>query len=116
MEVSLAHLDDRLGDALERATAHHHLRRLRRHGHIGALLPSTPGRWATTATARPRTGNALDVLIDGAQALPAMAEAIRGAQRHVHVCSWHLEAGFEPERDGRRSPVRELLGDAAEPV
>jgi phosphatidylserine/phosphatidylglycerophosphate/cardiolipin synthase-like enzyme len=116
MAVSLAHLDDRLGDALERATSRHHLRRLRRHGQVGALAPGSPGLWATTATAPPRDGNALEVLIDGAQALPAMAEAIRGAQRHVHVCSWHLEATFEPERDGRRSPVRELLGETAERV
>ena len=25
-----------------------------------------------------------------------MAEAIRGAKRHVHVCSWHLEPDFDP--------------------
>ena len=25
-----------------------------------------------------------------------MAEAIRSAQRHVHVCSWHLEPDFDP--------------------
>jgi phosphatidylserine/phosphatidylglycerophosphate/cardiolipin synthase-like enzyme len=116
MAVSLSHLDDRLGDAMERATARHHVRRLRRQGHVGAIVPSSPGPWAATATAPPREGNALDVLIDGEQALPAMAEAIRGAQRHVHVCSWHLEAAFEPERDGRRSPVRELLGEMAERV
>jgi phosphatidylserine/phosphatidylglycerophosphate/cardiolipin synthase-like enzyme len=116
MAPSLSHLDDRLGDALERGTARHHLRRLRRHGQVGAIVPSSPGLWATTATAQPREGNALEVLIDGAQALPAMAEAIRGAQRHVHISSWHLEAGFEPERDGNRSPVRELLGEMAERV
>jgi phosphatidylserine/phosphatidylglycerophosphate/cardiolipin synthase-like enzyme len=116
MELSLAHLDDRLGDTLERVTARHHMRRLRRHGQLAAAVPSSPGPWATTATARPRTGNSFEVLIDGAQALPAMAEAIRGARRHVHVCSWHLEAAFEPERDGSRSPVRELLGETAEHV
>jgi phosphatidylserine/phosphatidylglycerophosphate/cardiolipin synthase-like enzyme len=116
MELSLAHLDDRLGDALERVTARHHLRRLRRHGQVGAILPTSPGPWATTSTSPPRKGNSLEVLIDGAQALPAMAEAIRGARRHVHVCSWHLEAAFEPERNGRRSPVRELLGEVAERV
>jgi phosphatidylserine/phosphatidylglycerophosphate/cardiolipin synthase-like enzyme len=114
--MRLAHLDDRLGDALERTTARHHHRRLRRQGHEAAIVPASPGPWATTATALPRTGNALDVLIDGAEALPAMAEAIRGARRRVHVSSWHLEAGFEPERNGTRSPVRELLGEAAERV
>ena len=112
----LDHLDDRLGDALERMTARHHRRRLERLGQLPALVPGTPGPWATTATAPPRQGNALEVLIDGATALPAMAEAIRGARRHVHVCSWHLEPAFEPERDGRASPVRELLADVAERV
>jgi phosphatidylserine/phosphatidylglycerophosphate/cardiolipin synthase-like enzyme len=106
-----------LGDTLERATIAHHRRRLERHGQLEALVPASPGLWATTATTPPREGNALDVLIDGAEALPAMAEAIRGARRHVHVSSWHLEPTFRPERDGRRSSaVRELLGDAAERV
>ena len=50
----------------------------------------------------PREGNALEVLIDGANALPPMAEAIRGAQRHVHVCSWHLQPDFDPARASRR--------------
>jgi phosphatidylserine/phosphatidylglycerophosphate/cardiolipin synthase-like enzyme len=46
-----------------------------------------------------------------------MAEAIRGARRHVHISSWHLEPGFAPERDGSsRSPVRDLLAEVAERV
>ena len=88
---------------------HHHLRRLRRHGQLAALAPATEGLWAQTA-APPREGNALEVLIDGANALPRMAEAIRGAQRHVHVCSWHLEPDFDPgPRDA--TPGAELLAD-----
>ena len=113
----LSRLDAALGDTLERATISHHRRRLARHGRLEALVPATPGLWATTATAPPRTGNSLEVLIDGAHALPAMAEAIRGARRHVHVCSWHLEPTFEPDRAGSgRSAVRELLGEVAERV
>jgi phosphatidylserine/phosphatidylglycerophosphate/cardiolipin synthase-like enzyme len=110
-------LDAALGDRLDRAMIAHHRRRLDRLGRRDALIPASPGLWATTAATPPREGNALEVLIDGAHGLPAMAEAIRGAQRHVHVCSWHLEADFAPERDGgRRSRVRELLGEAAERV
>jgi phosphatidylserine/phosphatidylglycerophosphate/cardiolipin synthase-like enzyme len=112
----LSRFDAALGEGLERATIAHHRRRLERLGRRDALIPASPGLWATTASTPPREGNSLEVLIDGAQALPAMAEAIRGAQRHVHICSWHLEAGFEPERDAARSPVRELLGEAAERV
>jgi phosphatidylserine/phosphatidylglycerophosphate/cardiolipin synthase-like enzyme len=109
-------LDARLGDALERAVASHHRRRLRKQGQRAALEPSTPGLDAETATSPPRAQNALEVLVDGAQALPAMAEAINGARRHVHVCSWHLEPSFRPERGGPSPQVRELLGEVAERV
>src|SRR4051794_11783780 len=112
----LSRLDAALGDGLEYAMIGHHRRRLARLGRLDALVPASPGLWSTTGSFGVRQGNSLEVLIDGAQALPAMAEAIRGAQRHVHVCSWHLEAGFEPERHGDRSPLRELLGEAAERV
>jgi phosphatidylserine/phosphatidylglycerophosphate/cardiolipin synthase-like enzyme len=111
----LDRLDAAIGDGLERAMVHHHMRRLRRHGRMDALAPSSPGLWARTAPP-PREGNAFEVLIDGADALPQMAEAIRGARRHVHVCSWNLQPDFEPVREGRRWPVRELLADAAERV
>jgi phosphatidylserine/phosphatidylglycerophosphate/cardiolipin synthase-like enzyme len=118
-------LDTALGDTLERAMLAHHRRRLRRHGQLEALVPASPGLWARTATAPPRAGNAIEVLVDGARALPAMAEAIRGARRHVHVCSWHLDPEFELERGdgsgdgpggGGGTTVRELLAEAAERV
>ena len=93
---------------------HHHMRRLRRHGQLRAVAPATEGLWAETGVP-PREGNSLEVLIDGANALPRMAEAIRNAKRHVHVCSWHLEPDFDP---GPRtaSPVKELLAETAERV
>jgi phosphatidylserine/phosphatidylglycerophosphate/cardiolipin synthase-like enzyme len=109
-------LDARLGDALERVTTGHHARRLRRHGQLPALAPASPGPWAASATAAPRAGNAIDVLIDGAEALPAMADAIQGARRHVHVCSWHFEHDFCPERGDERRAVRDLLAGVAEHI
>jgi len=105
-------VDATLGDGIEHAMIRHHMRRLRRHGQLAALAPGADGLWARTATP-PREGNALEVLVDGANALPAMAEAIAGARSHVHVCSWNLEPDFEPVRDGRRTSVREVLADAA---
>src|SRR4051812_24348183 len=106
--------DAAVGDGIERAMIHHHMRRLRRHGHLSAVAPGISGLWARGAVP-PRPGNAMEVLIDGANALPRMAEAIRGAQRHVHVCSWHLEPSFDPgPRKG--SPVRELLASVVERV
>jgi phosphatidylserine/phosphatidylglycerophosphate/cardiolipin synthase-like enzyme len=106
--------DAAVGDGIERAMIHHHMRRLRRHGQLAAIAPASEGLWARTATP-PREGNALEVLIDGANALPRMAEAIRAAKRHVHVCSWHLEPDFDPGPRKNRA-VRELLAETAERV
>jgi phosphatidylserine/phosphatidylglycerophosphate/cardiolipin synthase-like enzyme len=110
----LDRLDAAVGDTLERAMVWHHLRRLRRHGHLAALAPGTEGLWATQATP-PRDGNSLEVLIDGENALPAMAEAIRGAERHVHICSWNLQPDFDPG-PRKSTPVRDLLAETAERV
>src|SRR4051795_6498798 len=108
-------VDAAIGDGIEHAMIRHHMRRLRRHGQLAALAPASGGLWARSATP-PREGNSLEVLIDGASALPEMAEAIRGARRHVHVCSWNLQPEFAPLRGDKLSPVRELLGEAAERV
>ena len=108
-------LDARLGDGLERAISAHHHRRLRRRGRLAALEPDGDGLWARTGT-QPRAGNRFEVLIDGAAALPAMADAIAGASRYVHICSWHLEPGFLPLRGERARTVRELLAETAERV
>jgi phosphatidylserine/phosphatidylglycerophosphate/cardiolipin synthase-like enzyme len=107
--------DAAVGDGIEHAMVRHHLRRLRRLDQLQALAPGSEGLWARTA-AQPREGNALEVLIDGASALPEMAEAIRGAKRHVHICSWNLQPDFDPLRVGRPWPVKELLADAAQRV
>src|SRR3954471_14087895 len=111
----LDRVDAALGDRLDDAMSRHHMRRLRRHGQLEALVPASEGLWARTATP-PREGNSLEVLIDGATALPEMAEAIRGARRHVHVCSWNLQPEFAPLRGDKPSPVRELLAETAERV
>src|SRR4051812_14761905 len=110
----LDRFDAAVGDGIERAMIHHHMRRLRRHGQFKALAPATEGLWAQTG-APPRHGNSLEVLIDGANALPRMAEAIRNAKRHVHVCSWHLEPDFDPGPRSAR-PVKDLLAETAERV
>jgi phosphatidylserine/phosphatidylglycerophosphate/cardiolipin synthase-like enzyme len=111
----LSRPDAALGDTLERAMIAHHRRRLTRLGQRDALIPTSPGLWATTATAPPREGNALEVLIDGENALPAMAEAIRGARRHVHICSWNFQPDFDPG-PRKSTPIRDLLAEIAERI
>jgi phosphatidylserine/phosphatidylglycerophosphate/cardiolipin synthase-like enzyme len=110
----LDRFDAAVGDGLERAMIHHHRRRLSRHGQLPAFAPATDGLYAETAVP-PREGNEMQILIDGANALSRMAEAIQNAKRHVHVCSWHLEPDFDPG-PRRNGPVKELLAEAAERV
>jgi phosphatidylserine/phosphatidylglycerophosphate/cardiolipin synthase-like enzyme len=63
-----------------------------------------------------RPGNAVDVLIDGAQALPTIAEALRQARSHVHLTGWHFSPDFALERDGAPVILRNLLAEVAERV
>src|SRR4051794_414634 len=74
----VARTDRALGELLERLVREHHRRRLRKLGAAHALRPPAgTGPWVQGDTP-PRPGNAVDVLIDGEHALPAIAAAIRG--------------------------------------
>ena len=63
-----------------------------------------------------RSGNAVDVLIEGASYFPALARAIRGAQRSVIIAGWCISPGFALVRDEPPLLLRELLREAAESV
>jgi len=80
-----------------------------------AALDAAPGRWAARGT-DPTAGNAVDVLVDGAAALPAIAAAIRSATDHVHLGFWALEHDFALVRDDDHMTLRQLLAEAAERV
>jgi phosphatidylserine/phosphatidylglycerophosphate/cardiolipin synthase-like enzyme len=84
----------------------HHRRRLARRGHQGAYDPPAGG-WAESAAAPPRAGNAFELLVDGAEALPRIAAALRDARSHVYVAGWHADPAFRLEPDG--PPLAELL-------
>src|SRR3954451_12181422 len=95
-----------LGRAVERSMAAHHRYRLRRLGRLDALAPPADGwPWCRQAPA-PRDGCAIEVLIDGAQVLGAIAEAIRGARRSVRIAGWHVGPPFALARQARRAGVR----------
>jgi phosphatidylserine/phosphatidylglycerophosphate/cardiolipin synthase-like enzyme len=110
---AVARADALLGDAIERAVERHHRRRLRRLGWQRAYDPPPGPAWAA-GDPPPRAGTELDVLIDGAQALPAIAEALQGARSHVHVTGWHLSAHFELVRGERPVVLGALLAELAE--
>jgi phosphatidylserine/phosphatidylglycerophosphate/cardiolipin synthase-like enzyme len=104
--------DRLLGRAIERSMVAHHRRRLRRLGRLDALNPRPDGSaWCREAPA-PREGCSIDVLIDGAQVLPAIAEAIRGARRSVRIAGWHVAPHFALEREEPPTVLRELLAEA----
>ena len=88
-----------VGDSIERAMSAHHRRRLRKVGWEHALT-AADARWAV-GREPPREGNAIEVLVDGEEAFPRMAEAIAGARSHVHIAGWCVtpEFALSAERD-----------------
>ena len=95
-----------------------------------SCAPSTAGGcgvWAPTMRCRladdglwaagdppPRAGCAMDVLIDGAEAFPAIADAIEGARDFIHVTGWHVAPHFDLVRGERPGTLGPMLAEAAE--
>jgi len=100
--------DGALGQLVERLTTSHHRRRLQRVGWTPAIDP-THGGWAD-GEPPPRPGNALEVLIDGADALRAMAAGIAEARSHVHLTGWHVTPEFALTRDATPTILRRTAG------
>jgi phosphatidylserine/phosphatidylglycerophosphate/cardiolipin synthase-like enzyme len=102
-----------VGDQLTTQICKHHRRRLRRVGWEHAIEPPAGG-WAGSAEVR--SGNAIEILIDGDEALPRIAETLRAARSHVHVTGWFFTPDFAIERTGRPTILRNLLAELAERV
>ena len=110
---AVARLDAAAGAGIEAAVRVKHRRRLRRLGSAGALDPKDPGPWAA-GDPTPREGCSLEVLIDGATAFPAIAEAIEGAREFVHITGWHVAPEFELTRGEHAVVLGPLLAEVAE--
>jgi phosphatidylserine/phosphatidylglycerophosphate/cardiolipin synthase-like enzyme len=110
----LNRLDGLVGETIERLIRVHHARRLRRFGSGEAIDPPGDGGWAGTASFAPRHGCLVEPFVDGSEALPRIADAIRSARSHVHLAGWHFDPSFRLEEDG--PTLRELLAEAAERV
>ena len=108
-------LDSLVGDGIERAVRYKHRRRLDRLGWGHAFEPSQPGVFAA-ADPPPREGCELQVLIDGANAMPAIAAALREAKSFVHVTGWHVAPSFAVVRDQPHGQIGVLLAELAERV
>jgi phosphatidylserine/phosphatidylglycerophosphate/cardiolipin synthase-like enzyme len=107
--------DRLLGDGLEATVTFKHRRRLTKLGWARVFEPSSPGVFAQ-GDPPPRQGCELEVLIDGANALPEIAEAIASAKEFVHITGWHLEPAFELVRGRPHGAIGVLLAEMAEQV
>ena len=85
-------VDRGVGDRVAGAVRHHHARRLRKIGK-DASLGAYAGGWAVDAPPA-RSGNTLEVLIDGEIVLRRIVEEIRAASSHVYVTAWFLSPDF----------------------
>jgi phosphatidylserine/phosphatidylglycerophosphate/cardiolipin synthase-like enzyme len=111
---ALDRLDDYVGRATERTKAAHHRRRLARIGHAASYDPPMDGSLWAAGDPAPREGCSLEVLIDGAEALPRIAEAIASARSYVHIAGWHVTPAFGLTRDADARPLRDMLASVAE--
>jgi phosphatidylserine/phosphatidylglycerophosphate/cardiolipin synthase-like enzyme len=103
--------DRALGQLVEGLTTSHHRRRLARVRWSTAIDPP-PGGWAD-GEPPPRPGNAVTVLVDGAESFAAMADAIEKARSHVHLTGWHITPDFDLTRNQTSTTLRRLLADVA---
>jgi phosphatidylserine/phosphatidylglycerophosphate/cardiolipin synthase-like enzyme len=105
--------DALVGQGIEAAVCFKHRRRLRRLGSGRVFEPATPGVFAA-GDPPPRERCELDVLIDGANALPAIASALAGAKQFVHLTGWHLAPSFELVPGQPRHTIGVLLGELSQ--
>jgi phosphatidylserine/phosphatidylglycerophosphate/cardiolipin synthase-like enzyme len=108
--------DSRAGEGIERMIRAHHRRRLGRIGRGEQLDPPDDRTLWCSGDPPPRPGCELDLLVDGKEALSAVAEAIGAATSHVHISGWHVSPDFDLTRGARAAPLRALLSEAAERV
>src|SRR5690349_11321762 len=80
--------DTAAGTKVERLIVSHHRRRLRRLEQE-TVLDAPGGGWASSGLP-PRGGNAVDVLVDGSEALPAIVAAVESARSFVWLAGWYF--------------------------
>ena len=93
----------------------HHRRRLRRAGRGAQLDPPGDGIWAA-GDPPPREGCKLEILIDGAEALPRISAALDRARTEINIAGWHITPDFGLDRDEGARRLRDHLAELAERV
>jgi phosphatidylserine/phosphatidylglycerophosphate/cardiolipin synthase-like enzyme len=112
-----ARVDGWVGDCVESAIRAHHRRRLASNGQQARLDPprESDSLWAA-GNPPVRDGNRLEVLIDGAQALPRIAKAIDDARSSVWIAGWFLTPTFGLTRDAEATRLRDKLAELDERI
>src|SRR5512132_3782200 len=96
----LARADATVGDRIEARVRSHHRRRLARAGWRRAFERSAR-LWAD-GDPPPRSGNDIEILIDGESFLPRVVEELARAQSHVHIAGWYLSTELALVREKKR--------------
>jgi phosphatidylserine/phosphatidylglycerophosphate/cardiolipin synthase-like enzyme len=105
------HVDRKLGDGVEGAVRAHHRRRLHKLGWEGAFDPG-PGLWAE-GEPPPRSKCSVEIIVDGAEAIPEIVSELRRAQSHVHLTGWFYSPDFDMGRGPEPLPLRNLLAEVS---
>jgi phosphatidylserine/phosphatidylglycerophosphate/cardiolipin synthase-like enzyme len=110
----LARADATVGDRIEALVRLHHRRRLARAGWRRAFEPA--GRLWADGDPAPRSGNDIEILIDGESFLPRLAEELARAESHVHIVGWYLSTELALVRQKERLLLIDLLEELARKV
>ena len=108
------YLDSAVGNGIEALVRAHHRRRLARVGWSRAYARSER-LWAD-GNPPPRKGNDVELLIDGANFLPRLAEELGRAESEVHIAGWYLSTELALVREGGRVVLLDLLEELAQRV
>jgi phosphatidylserine/phosphatidylglycerophosphate/cardiolipin synthase-like enzyme len=112
----VARLDAAIGAAIEGTVKVHHRRRLGRLDRRHVLDPPPRADLFAAGDPPPRAGCRMEVLVDGAAALPVIADALQQARSHVRITGWHVASHFELVRGERPLALGPLLAELAERV
>jgi phosphatidylserine/phosphatidylglycerophosphate/cardiolipin synthase-like enzyme len=114
LESATVKVGHAFGERIDDAVRSRHRGRLRRVGWEHALDASELA--FADGTFPPRKGNTLDLLVDGSEALPAIAAEIARAESYVHLTGWFFSPELHLSREEEPVVVRNLLAELAERV
>ncbi|HEX4746488.1 MAG TPA: phospholipase D family protein [Gaiellaceae bacterium] len=114
LESATVKLGHAFGERIDGAVRNRHRGRLRRVGWEHALDGS--GRQFARGSFPARTGNRLDFLVDGSEALPAIAEELARAESYVHLAGWFFSPELQLSREEEPVILRNLLAELAERI